>query len=279
MNPKAPFSRLSRTKTNLKSALKTKPASNSLGQTKTKSAIKPKSKILKRKSKKTEVNFPVTQQLASVLDELSFEQQSQVGEALVKTMTGLKKIQKEKRAEFIYSQIDKAMVVDKKDKEKVTCKKGCSHCCQQMVFVTDDEANLLLPLLLKENETLSPQTLDYLTEQSKYDTGTIFDFWKLPKEKSSCVFLKDNVCTIYPKRPNACRTLQVTSKPDNCSKDKPIHTEIQKKVNLDAEIWAAAALGMPKTVTDTMPKIILKKYRELIIEREKQKSRDITTLE
>lgn len=42
-------------------------------------------------------------------------------------------------------------------------------------------------------------------------------------------------------------------------------------MNVDAEIWAAAALGLPKTDYEPMPKLILKKYEEFIKEKEKSK--------
>jgi Fe-S-cluster containining protein len=126
--------------------------------------------------------------------------------------------------------------------------------------------------------------LNYLKEQAKYDAGTIFDFWRLPKEKSACVFLKDDLCTVYAKRPSGCRTLQVTSDPAKCGKDQSIHegvwqfsarwrfldafsfipnfVEINKKIVVSAEVIASAALALPKTEYEPMPILLLKKYEE-----------------
>lgn len=226
-----------------------------------KKRIKPKAN---RDDELVDANLPVTQQMASALDLLSVDEQAQVGEALGKTMVSLMKIEKGKRAETIHESIDEVMAAhNKQDQDVISCKKGCSHCCQQMVFITDDEATLLLQTMLpEENSTLSPQVLSYLKEQAKYDTATIFDFWRLPKEQSACVFLKDDLCSVYAKRPAGCRTLQVTSDPQKCSKSESLHQEINKKIVVPAEIIASAALALPKTEYEPMPILLLKKYEE-----------------
>lgn len=46
--------------------------------------------------------------------------------------------------------------------------------------------------------------------------------------------------------------------------------EIHKKVNVDAEIWSAAALGLPKIEYDPMPQLLLKKYQDFLNQREKK---------
>lgn len=167
-------------------------------------------------------------------------------------MVSLMKIEKGKRAETIHESIDEVMAAhNKQDQDVISCKKGihskintthskavriaasrwCSSlmmkrhcyyrpCCQKRI---PPSARKYVTALLRSLSFSRVQVLSYLKEQAKYDTATIFDFWRLPKEQSACVFLKDDLCSVYAKRPAGCRTLQVTSDPQKCSKSESLH--------------------------------------------------------
>lgn len=79
----------------------------------------------------------------------------------------------------------------------VVCKRGCAHCCNVSVYLTDYEAQ-------------------YIAYQQRIDVN-------LDKEKAGdytdqpCTFLKDNECSIYEDRPLACRVYGTFDSADYCA--------------------------------------------------------------
>lgn len=167
--------------------------------------------------------------------------------------------EKKNIAKFVHHAID--LHVTNEKAPTTSCKKGCSHCCQQMVFVTDDEAELLYEELNNQSNGVIPHSkMVYLQEQAKYNAGDVFDFWRLPKEKSSCVFLsEEDTCTVYENRPAACRLFSVTSDPKMCSKEETLKGGglVDRSFSLSGELWASAALGVQKEANKTLPAALL----------------------
>lgn len=93
--------------------------------------------------------------------------------------------------------------LSKEDPNEITCKKGCSHCCNLHVDVTMEEA-ILLYEFAKENYI----EIDWekAKRQSKYN---VENWLKQPKEDCSCLFLdeKSGTCKVYQYRPMNCRKL------------------------------------------------------------------------
>jgi Fe-S-cluster containining protein len=127
-----------------------------------------------------------------------------------------------------------------------------------MVYITKEEASLLVSKLEQRVKT-EPQIISYLKQQAQYNEGQIDQFWKLPKDKSACVFLNlDGLCSIYKDRPSSCRNFMVTSNPSQCSKTSSL---VDKYVSISGEVIASAALGMPNQIYEPMPISLLKEMK------------------
>lgn len=121
------------------------------------------------------------------------------------------------------------------EKHRVSCcDKGCSCCCYQVIVITEHEKYVLGQVVnkmslkerallwkdvktavkkLQDNE-LTPQTIRpdlYEEDQRKVQE-------KYFKLRLPCVFLKDDICSIYPYRPIACMTYKNYGHSDDCIK-------------------------------------------------------------
>lgn len=110
----------------------------------------------------------------------------------------------------------------------VSCTKGCTACCNQLVFVEMSEAALiwhrhrdavrsLLPQLLEQAlaEESAAKVLDVRSTQSEM-VSACRKYWLLQRP---CVFLtQDRLCAVYASRPLACRTHFVVSPPEECGR-------------------------------------------------------------
>eukprot|EP01128_Nolandella_sp_AFSM9_P002827 TRINITY_DN13229_c0_g1_i1.p1 TRINITY_DN13229_c0_g1~~TRINITY_DN13229_c0_g1_i1.p1 ORF type:complete len:335 (-),score=88.54 TRINITY_DN13229_c0_g1_i1:132-1076(-) len=144
------------------------------------------------------------------------------------------------------------------EKDQYSCRKGCNHCCQQMVFVTDEEAQLLaMRLKDKYGDNIPEKVVSYMRKQAAYSSEHTAEFWALPKEESSCVFLAEDTgeCTVYEDRPMVCRNFYVTSPPNDCSKEANAY--IDRHVSTGGELWASAALNVANTRHEPFPQMVL----------------------
>ena len=95
-------------------------------------------------------------------------------------------------------------------KLEVKCKKGCSFCCVNSVEITSDEKELL-----KDAPILN-------------------------RSGPACPLLNSNgTCSVYDKRPAACRNREVVSLPALCKTDL---NKVSVSMILKAEIIASAAM-------------------------------------
>ncbi len=81
---------------------------------------------------------------------------------------------------------------------KFSCKR-CGNCCRVpgFVHISKTEGKRIAEFL----------KLDFLDFKKKYTEWILFVGRVLKgNEDSSCIFLKDNSCMIYPVRPEQCRT-------------------------------------------------------------------------
>lgn len=97
------------------------------------------------------------------------------------------------------------------------CRQGCATCCSSNVVVTATEAELILDYILENR--LERMASAALSRQSAFTAPkqTVNEFARdcfegrepaeeAPGNPEACPFLKDNLCTIYPVRPFACRS-------------------------------------------------------------------------
>lgn len=128
---------------------------------------------------------------------------------------------------------------------KISCLAGCSHCCHQMVDISQHEAELLLYFV---EETGYEVDRDRLLKQVKAKTDK--EFMVLPKEVRRCVFLNEkDECSAYQYRPSACRKLVVASKPEKCDIDLMAGAKIEKIVNTQAEVINSVIMNSSRSVS------------------------------
>ncbi len=120
----------------------------------------------------------------------------------------------------------------------ISCKKGCSACCQGiMIPVSPPEALALAQMIddlpgehRERIERRLTSTWERLTESGML--GPLQDLAESPRQRSDedidpinrayyalrlpCVFLENDSCSIYDHRPAACREHMVTSQADLC---------------------------------------------------------------
>jgi Fe-S-cluster containining protein len=127
----------------------------------------------------------------------------------------------------IYNTYDKKR--DDAEKPPLTCVKGCSACCKQVVALSLGEALYLVHkhgkllrkkyVLLEEQCTLMEQAhidehgnrLDFTAGENREKICT--KWWEMQQQ---CLFLENNLCSIYEDRPLACRNYSVISDPALC---------------------------------------------------------------
>jgi len=107
------------------------------------------------------------------------------------------------------------------DENNVSCKRGCSTCCNFSVMITIPEAlNILIPNAFERNFLYSPigariryrlkKQVDYCLKESNNAKTWFVD-------KVGCMFLSNkNECMVYERRPTICRTHYVLSDSSLC---------------------------------------------------------------
>lgn len=95
-----------------------------------------------------------------------------------------------------------------------SCKKGCSHCCYMKVSVMRSEA-----MVLAEHIRTNPGSISMKRLRRQAKAKTVKEWQQLSFPDQRCVFLKENLCTVYDDRPIACRYYFVVSDPELCRLD------------------------------------------------------------
>jgi Fe-S-cluster containining protein len=110
------------------------------------------------------------------------------------------------------------------EQQKISCKRGCHHCCYNLVKATLAEGAAIAVHLVErgEFEKYRPQ-LEKTAKlaDSFVDAEGEDGSFRYLATKTPCAFLKDGECSIYDLRPMSCRTYYVATSPDNCSPDRP----------------------------------------------------------
>lgn len=140
----------------------------------------------------------------------------------------------------VYKAIDKYFDnAPEENKKGIQCKTGCTHCCFIDVDISEDEAAIILNYC---NENGIAIDKEYLEKQAAVGR-------KKYSEISRCVFLKDNLCSIYPVRPIACRKHWVKTDPSLCDFSNNIAHRVSGYFDINTEILASAVLNAETTGT------------------------------
>lgn len=120
------------------------------------------------------------------------------------------------------------------NKKEIQCKPGCTACCFIDVDVSGDEAAVIIDYCRENNIEIDRE---YLTKQTTAGRKSYSDL-------SRCVFLKENLCSIYPVRPIACRKHWVKTDPALCDFSKNIVNRVDGYFDVNTEILASAILNV-----------------------------------
>ncbi len=88
----------------------------------------------------------------------------------------------------------------------VACSSGCSYCCHSQIHVLPIETLLILSFIhesFTKNQIV--QLRDRIGKRLQLTRGKSVDILFPLKEKLSCIFLENNMCSIYQARPFICR--------------------------------------------------------------------------
>lgn len=129
----------------------------------------------------------------------------------------------------------------------VACKKGCAHCCHQLVTVTMPEALDLYLAAEKNPLALRRVSAGADAQAQSIMRGTSAAEWF--KRGTRCVFLTEaNDCSVYEHRPFACRTLMALETAEHCRPDatdptvkRPDHADTFPYVYANMAVAAQAA--------------------------------------
>lgn len=120
------------------------------------------------------------------------------------------------------------------NKKEIQCKEGCTACCFIDVEISGDEA---ISIINYCNENRIEIDKEYLLKQAATGRQTY-------SEISRCVFLKDNLCSVYAVRPIACRKHWVKTDPVLCDFSKNIANQVGAYFDVNTEILASAMLNV-----------------------------------
>lgn len=149
------------------------------------------------------------------------------------------------RIKHIYGDVDKLVTILKADaKERgmeISCKRGCTHCCNLFIACSHEEADLLYKTAKKKGIKLSKKRLEY---QARFKND--HDYFTRFGKRTKCVFLGDDGdCMVYEQRPIACRKYFVTSSPENCMPHVETKTQnVSVPNSFELEMLATAQMNL-----------------------------------
>jgi len=79
---------------------------------------------------------------------------------------------------------------------KVSCSKGCSHCCHQIIGTSFPSLYMITPHV---DENLLERANEFIEDGREFGKACVLT-------RTPCVFLKDNSCSVYQDRPFPCRS-------------------------------------------------------------------------
>jgi Fe-S-cluster containining protein len=133
-------------------------------------------------------------------------------------------------SEGVYSYIDEIADLFLKQCGKVgqviSCRRGCSWCCYQAVFILPSEAIYLVDWMsVNLNKADYKRYTDKLKEKNQLTS--VMHAREFIHYKMDCAFLKDGICMVYPARPLSCRSF-ISASETSCYDEYLDPTNLQK---------------------------------------------------
>lgn len=143
--------------------------------------------------------------------------------------------------------------------ERVSCTRGCNHCCKRMIMVSLPEGIAIAERITKDPyyQARLPMFMRMLYKQVQFLEANKLD------DVTSCMFLKeDGDCGIYDFRPSACRYLFVVSDPENCKRDNKSTVSRVDMTKEEERVWSegnrlSKQVGVPHPMLAPLPVAIL----------------------
>lgn len=127
-------------------------------------------------------------------------------------------------------------IVQQQAEEIIRCRKGCAHCCKQLVMVSEPEGRTLFLHAQRHGMALPLAKIE--RQSGRDDAGWL----ALPPEDRGCIFLgSDNSCQVYDIRPLSCRKYFAISDPALCDTEKFPSGRVAIWYSLDVEVVTSAA--------------------------------------
>lgn len=161
-------------------------------------------------------------------------------------------------ARDIHGGVDKLIQVRQRDPisqaKQITCRKGCAHCCSQIVASSDIEAKLLAHVMKEQGLTIDRARLE--RQAGRNDASWL----EQSAEDRTCVFLgPDNTCRVYEHRPASCRKYFSISDPSLCD----LTTNPEGRVSVWFALYAEMVTSAMFTACTTgfLPDLLLAELR------------------
>lgn len=124
------------------------------------------------------------------------------------------------------------------NKKEIKCKESCTACCFIEIDVSRDEAATILDFCREKGIHVDKE---YLEKQASAGRKTY-------SAVSRCVFLKENLCSIYEVRPVACRKHWVMTDPALCDFSGNVANQVGNYFDINTEILASAMLQVAEAI-------------------------------
>jgi Fe-S-cluster containining protein len=107
---------------------------------------------------------------------------------------------------------------------KPCCSKGCSHCCSEPLYSSEEEVDYMLGGLTETQrirvETRTRAWIQKAEEffaVSKLRPDGLHNAFEYRDANIECPFLENKLCMVYERRPMGCRTFFAMGNPDHCA--------------------------------------------------------------
>jgi len=124
------------------------------------------------------------------------------------------------------------------------CRKGCSACCSEVLYASNADVDYILTGMTEAHKAeVAQNVLAWLEKTSGILPEKTPDAVKYRELNAPCPLLKNNLCTVYDRRPFGCRTFFAIGNPADCQLPARKH---QKFAHVPEQLFQL--LGPPPTL-------------------------------